>query len=59
MEQEASKPQIIPIPITVNPLPITFDLAAEDKIYNGNPQAAGTITFTNIFNRSGRVDAMK
>ena len=57
-EQEASKPQIIPIPITVNPLPITFDLAAEDKIYNGNTQAAGTITFTNIFNRSGRVDAM-
>lgn len=56
--QEASQPQIIPTPITVKPLPITFTLGAEDKIYNGNTQAAGTITFTNIFNRSGRVDAM-
>ncbi|MDE6107049.1 MAG: S-layer homology domain-containing protein [Oscillospiraceae bacterium] len=41
-----------PVPIRVDPLPITFTLNAEDKVYNGNTQAAGTITFTNIFNDS-------
>lgn len=51
------KAMIVDTPIVVKPLPITFTLEAEDKIYNGNTQAAGTITFTNIFNRSGIVDA--
>lgn len=56
-EQKAAEPQVIPTPIRVDPLPITFTLSAEDKIYNGNTQAAGSITFTNIFNRSGYVDS--
>lgn len=56
--QEVSEPKIVPTPITVNPLKITFTLQAEDKIYNGNTQAAGTITFANIFNQNGVVDSV-
>lgn len=43
--------------LTVQPREITYTLSAEDKIYDGNIQAAGTITFTNIFTKSGVVDS--
>ena len=46
----------IPVPIRVNPKAITYTLTAEDKIYDGTTQAAGSITFTNIFHQDGIVD---
>lgn len=44
--------------ITVAPQPIYYTLTATDKIYDGNVQTAGTITFDEafIFNVSGEVD---
>lgn len=46
----------IPAQIKVNPKEITYILTAEDKIYDGTTQAAGNITFTNIFHQDGIVD---
>lgn len=55
-DQEPSKPQIVSTPITVSPLRLTFSLKAEDKTYDGNTQAAGTLTFTNAYNQAGVTD---
>lgn len=35
--------------IHINPRRLTYDLSAEDKTYDGNTQAAGTVTLTNVF----------
>lgn len=42
--------------LTVAPQPIYYTLKATDKIYDGNVQTAGTITFTEVFQKSGEVD---
>jgi len=55
-DQEPSEPKIVSTPITVNPRRLSFTLSAEDKTYNGNTQAAGTLTFTNAYDQAGITD---
>lgn len=67
MEQIAATPKIIgaedrayyegtPTPVVVNPLQLTYTLTACDKTYDGTGATAGTLTLTNVFQKSGRVD---
>jgi hypothetical protein len=50
-------PQTVQTPITVKPLPIQFTLSAGDKTYDGTTAAVGSMTFQNIFQADGVVDA--
>lgn len=44
-----------PQTIQIAPLPLQYTLSAEDKTYDGTPQAAGTLVLQNIFNRETQV----
>lgn len=38
-----------PTPIKVNPLKLRYTLSAQDKTYDGNKEAAGSLTLTNVY----------
>lgn len=47
-----------PIPIKVNPLKLRYTLHAEDKTYDGDTKAAGSLTLTNIYGSGSSADAV-
>lgn len=55
-EDQPPEPLIVQRPITVKPLDLEFSLSAEDKTYDGTTEAAGAITFTNVYSGNGITD---
>lgn len=55
-EENPPEPLIVQRPITVKPLDLQFSLFAEDKTYDGTTEAAGSITFTNVYSGNGITD---
>lgn len=45
-----------PIPITVKPLRLRYNLTATDKTYDGTTVTAGSLELTNLFQKAGKVD---
>lgn len=41
--------------LRVDPRQLTYTLSAEDKTYDGNTQAAGTVTLTNVFDATAQI----
>lgn len=44
--------------LVVNPLPLTYDLSATDKTYDGTTATAGTLTLTNVYQSGSVTDAI-
>lgn len=47
-----------PTPIKVNPLKLRYTLRAQDKTYDGDTKAAGSLTLTNVYGSSTAADVV-
>lgn len=47
-----------PTPIKVNPLKLRYNLSAQDKTYDGDAKAAGSLTLTNLYGSGSTTDVV-